>query len=191
MRKLKLIVWGFIFATGINQVAIPVSEPFSRDYREAMLIEKYFIDHNPSIAKSPRILKEIRSFIAYKKNLSRKYGLDLYVELVRPMYESCTFERPNALTKGHSGETGWEQIMPKTGKDLGYTKAKLKILRYNLECGAKFYKDLLTMYRGDYARALAYYNGGWRWCKINDAIRYSNRIIALRNDLVHYLNQHL
>ena len=191
MRMIKFIVWAFIFATGCNQIAIPLATSTDRAYREACLIERYFVMKNPSIAKNPRIMKEIRSMIAHKRLLSNKYGLDLYLELARPMHESCWFERINSLTKGGSGEIGWEQIMPSTGRFLGYSPAKLKVLKYNLECGAKFYHDLLVKHHGNHGKALAEYNGGGKWYKIIPAILYSNRVISMRNDLVQYINKYL
>ena len=191
MKMMKFLIWTFIFATGTNQIVIPASTVISRDLKESILIEKYFISKNPSIAKNKIVLKEIRSLIASKRLLAKKYGLDLYLELARPQHESKYFEKPNALTKGKAGEKGWEQIMPSTGKHLGYSVEKLKVLKYNLECGAKFYHDLLVQYHGDHARALAYYNGGGNFMKIPQALWYSYRVITMRNDLVNYINKHI
>lgn len=191
MKTASLIVWALIFILGNNNFLTPIDQISTREYRESALIEKYFISKNPSIAKKPKVLKEIRSLIHHKKILSQKYGLDYYVELSRPQYESESFRRINILTKGKAGETGWEQIMRKTGESLGYNQSKLKVLYYNLECGTKFYKDLLDKYKGNYGKALAYYNGGGKWYKINNTILYSIKIINMRNELVNYLNRYL
>ena len=191
MKIIKLFLWALIFVMGNNKFLIPIDKTSTREYREAVLIERYFISKHPCIAKKPKVLKEIRSMIYHKRILSEKYGIDYYLELTRPMHESERFRKINSLTKGKAGETGWEQIMPKTGKMLGYDKKKLKILKFNLECGSKFYSQLVKRYKGDYAKALAYYNGGGKFMKIPDAIYYSNRVINMRNDLVSYLNKYL
>jgi soluble lytic murein transglycosylase-like protein len=60
---------------------------------------------------------------------------------------------------GTSGEIGIFQILPSTGRGLGYTVDQLRDPLQNIQAGVKLLKQLLSRY-GDPAAALAAYNWG-------------------------------
>lgn len=60
---------------------------------------------------------------------------------------------------GH-GAIGAMQIMPETGKRLGYTKEQLLDPRYNVEGGARYLSGLAKTFNGDMFLAVSAYNQG-------------------------------
>jgi hypothetical protein len=66
---------------------------------------------------------------------------------------------PNA-PRGADGEFGGMQVMPKTGKGLGYTNKDLADPEKNIEAGLKYLKQNLDAFGGDPKMATVGYNAG-------------------------------
>ncbi len=66
---------------------------------------------------------------------------------------------PNA-PRGTSGEFGIMQVMPKTGKGMGYTNKDLSDPNKNIEAGLKYLKQNLDAFNGDPKLATVGYNAG-------------------------------
>lgn len=66
---------------------------------------------------------------------------------------------PNA-PRGSSGEYGIMQVMPKTGKGLGFTNKDLADPEKNIEAGLKYLKQNLDAFGGDAKLATIGYNAG-------------------------------
>jgi len=67
--------------------------------------------------------------------------------------------RTNAA-RGASGEIGMMQVMPSTGKDLGYDEKKLSIPNQNIKAGIEYLKMGLQATENDPKLAAIFYNGG-------------------------------
>ena len=67
--------------------------------------------------------------------------------------------RTNA-PRGASGEIGMMQVMPSTGKGLGYDEKKLSIPNQNIKAGIEYLKLGLQATENDPTLAAIYYNGG-------------------------------
>lgn len=67
--------------------------------------------------------------------------------------------RTNA-PRGSSGEIGMMQVMPKTGKGLGYDEKKLSIPNQNIKAGIEYLKMGLQATENDPQLAAIFYNGG-------------------------------
>ena len=67
--------------------------------------------------------------------------------------------RTNA-PRGASGEIGMMQVMPSTGKGLGYDEKKLSIPNQNIKAGIEYLKLGLQATENDSKLAAIYYNGG-------------------------------
>ena len=67
--------------------------------------------------------------------------------------------RTNA-PRGASGEIGMMQVMPSTGKGLGYDEEKLSIPNQNIKAGIEYLKLGLQATENDPTLAAIYYNGG-------------------------------
>jgi soluble lytic murein transglycosylase-like protein len=64
----------------------------------------------------------------------------------------------NSLARSSKGAKGLMQLMDSTAKDMGVANSYSG--RQNVMGGAKYLKQLLTMYKGDESKALAAYNAG-------------------------------
>ena len=62
--------------------------------------------------------------------------------------------------RGASGEIGMMQVMPSTGKGLGYDEKKLSIPNQNIKAGIEYLKLGLQATENDPTLAAIYYNGG-------------------------------
>lgn len=67
--------------------------------------------------------------------------------------------RPN-VGRGNSGEIGLMQVMPNTGKSMGFTEEDLSNPQKNIEAGVRFLRQALDATKNDPKLAAAYYNGG-------------------------------
>ena len=67
--------------------------------------------------------------------------------------------RPN-VKDGDAGEIGLMQVMPPTGKDLGYSEKDLRSVENNIAAGIKYLKQGLDATDNDPRLTAAYYNGG-------------------------------
>ena len=67
--------------------------------------------------------------------------------------------RTNA-PRGANGEIGMMQVMPSTGKGLGYDEEKLSIPNQNIKAGIEYLKLGLQASENDPTLAAIYYNGG-------------------------------
>jgi len=85
---------------------------------------------------------------------ARRHGLD--PDLVMAVASVESGFRPQALSP--KGAQGLMQLMPKTASSLGVADAFDPA--QNLDGGARHLGQLLTLYGGDLARALAAYNAG-------------------------------
>jgi soluble lytic murein transglycosylase-like protein len=81
---------------------------------------------------------------------------ELSEDLLRSMIKQESGFHPCAVSP--KGAQGLMQIMPATGAELGL-KDPFDAAQ-NIEAGARFFKQLLTRYNGDLAKALAAYNAG-------------------------------
>ena len=85
---------------------------------------------------------------------ARRHGLD--PDLVMAVVSVESGFRPQAVSP--KGAQGLMQLMPKTASSLGVADAFDPA--QNLDGGARYLGQLLTLYGGDLARALAAYNAG-------------------------------
>ena len=67
--------------------------------------------------------------------------------------------RPD-VKDGADGEIGMMQVMPKTGKGMGYSEKDLRDEAKNIEAGIKYIKQGLVASNNDPLLTAAYYNGG-------------------------------
>lgn len=67
--------------------------------------------------------------------------------------------KPN-VGRGNSGEIGLMQVMPDTGKSMGFTEEDLSNPQKNIEAGVRFLRKALDATNNDPKLAAAYYNGG-------------------------------
>ncbi len=86
--------------------------------------------------------------------LAAKEGIDPY--LLRAMAEVESQFDPKAVSP--LGSTGLLQVMPATA--LKYGARNLQDPTQVMAAGARYLKSLLTRYKGDWAKAVAAYNGG-------------------------------
>jgi Transglycosylase SLT domain len=94
---------------------------------------------------------DLRAFAAAA---ARRHGLD--PELVMAVVSVESGFRPEAVSP--KGARGLMQLMPRTAESLGVENAFDPA--QNLEGGARHLGQLLTLYGGDLAKALAAYNAG-------------------------------
>ncbi len=88
------------------------------------------------------------------RNTAVRHGLDPDLVLAVASVESGF--RPEAVSP--KGALGLMQLMPKTAEALGVENALDPV--QNLDGGARYLGQLLTLYGGDLTRALAAYNAG-------------------------------
>ncbi len=67
--------------------------------------------------------------------------------------------RPN-VKDGDAGEIGLMQVMPPTGKDMGYSEKDLRDVEKNIAAGIRYLKQGLDATDNDPRLTAAYYNGG-------------------------------
>jgi soluble lytic murein transglycosylase-like protein len=91
----------------------------------------------------------------------------LYPELLHAVVRAESSYNPNAVS--HAGAVGLMQLMPATARRYGVTDSRDP--RANLKGGARYLRDLLTLYRNNLKLALAAYNAGE-----NAVEKYGNRI---------------
>ncbi len=127
---------------------------------------------------SDRLMERARSRVdqaAYQKNLARYSTMiddvakrnRLYPELLHAVIKAESGYNPNAVSR--AGAVGLMQLMPDTARRYGVTDSRDP--RANLEGGARYLRDLLTLFRNDLKLALAAYNAGENAVK-----RYGNRV---------------
>ena len=88
---------------------------------------------------------------------AKKAGVDPQLAVAIAFKESGL--RMNA-PRGSSGEIGIMQVMPATGKGMGFSEQDLSDPQKNIEAGVKYLKQALSETDGDTKLAAAYYNGG-------------------------------
>ena len=89
--------------------------------------------------------------------MARNAGVDPTLAVAIAFKESGL--RTNA-PRGASGEIGMMQVMPSTGKGLGYDEEKLSIPKQNIKAGIEYLKLGLQASENDPTLAAIYYNGG-------------------------------
>jgi hypothetical protein len=89
--------------------------------------------------------------------MAKKAGVDPNLAVAIAFKESGL--RTNA-PRGASGEIGMMQVMPSTGKGLGYDEEKLSIPNQNIKAGIEYLKLGLQASENDPTLAAIYYNGG-------------------------------
>ena len=82
---------------------------------------------------------------------------------------------PRAI--GRKKEIGLMQILPSTGRMLGYSRADLFCPQKNVAAGTEYLEMLLTQFDGDTRRALAGYNCGP--AKARRCLGYADRVLKL------------
>lgn len=88
---------------------------------------------------------------------ARRAGVDPKLAVAIAFKESSLRANP---PRGSSGEIGIMQIMPGTGRGMGYDEKKLQTLEDNIEAGIKYLKQGLQATGNDPKLAAVYYNGG-------------------------------
>jgi hypothetical protein len=88
---------------------------------------------------------------------ARRAGVDPNLAVAIAFRESNLRANP---PRGSSGEIGIMQIMPGTGRGMGYDEKKLQSVDDNIEAGIKYIKQGLQATGNDPKLASVYYNGG-------------------------------
>ena len=89
--------------------------------------------------------------------MARNAGVDPTLAVAIAFKESGLRTNP---PRGASGEIGMMQVMPSTGKGLGYDEEKLSIPNQNIKAGIEYLKLGLQASENDPTLAAIYYNGG-------------------------------
>ena len=89
--------------------------------------------------------------------MARNAGVDPTLAVAIAFKESGLRTNP---PRGASGEIGMMQVMPSTGKGLGYDEEKLSIPNQNIKAGIEYLKLGLQATENDPTLAAIYYNGG-------------------------------
>ena len=89
--------------------------------------------------------------------MARNAGVDPTLAVAIAFKESALRTNP---PRGASGEIGMMQVMPSTGKGLGYDEKKLSIPNQNIKAGIEYLKLGLQATENDPTLAAIYYNGG-------------------------------
>jgi len=106
--------------------------------RYSRLYAKYFTDnkqvrsHQRARLKSFEGKKMISKYDPLVQQYSKKYGFD-WRFITAQMFQESRFD-PNA--RSHAGAIGLMQIMPATGKQLGFSKLKTPVI--NIHAGTKY-----------------------------------------------------
>ena len=90
-------------------------------------------------------------------NAARRAGVDPRLAVAIAFQESKLRSNP---PRGADGEIGMMQVMPTTGKGLGFDEKQLSNLDQNIEAGIKYLKQGLEATGNDSQLAAIYYNGG-------------------------------
>ncbi len=91
----------------------------------------------------------------------------LYPELLHAVVKAESAYDPNAVSR--AGAVGLMQLMPQTAKRFGVVNSRDP--KANVEGGARYLRELLTMYKNNIKLALAAYNAGERAVE-----KYGNKI---------------
>ncbi len=97
---------------------------------------------------------EQRPYHAEIAHASREHGLDAALVHAVVTVES----NYNVVAVSRAGATGLMQLMPGTAQRFGVTR--MRDANDNLAGGARYLRELLTMFNGDLRLALAAYNAG-------------------------------
>ena len=111
------------------------------------------------------------------EQVSRTYGLES--ALVHAVISVESRYDPKAVSK--KGAVGLMQLMPETAKRYGVTDAFDPV--QNVAGGARYLRDLLTLFHSDVSLAVAAFNAGE-----NAVMKYGNRIPPYR-ETVRYVPQ--
>jgi soluble lytic murein transglycosylase-like protein len=107
----------------------------------------------------------IRRYSPIIETASRSHGVE--VALVHAVITAESGYNPGAVSR--AGARGLMQLMPETARRYGVRN--IMDPSENIQGGVKYLRELLTMFNGDKALAVAAYNAGE-----NAVIRYGNRI---------------
>ena len=88
---------------------------------------------------------------------AKRAGVDPRLAIAIAYQESKLRANP---PRGASGEIGMMQIMPGTGRGMGYNEKQLSDVDKNIEAGIKYLKQGLQATENDPKLAAIYYNGG-------------------------------
>lgn len=88
---------------------------------------------------------------------ARREGVDPKLAVAIAFRESSLRSNP---PRGSSGEIGIMQVMPGTGRGIGFDEKKLQDIDQNIEAGIKYLKQGLQATGNDPKLAAVYYNGG-------------------------------
>lgn len=88
---------------------------------------------------------------------AKRAGVDPSLAVAIAFQESKLRSNP---PRGSSGEIGMMQVMPGTGRGMGYDEKKLLNIDQNIEAGVKYLKKGLEATGNDPQLAAIYYNGG-------------------------------
>ena len=125
--------------------------------------------------RKPATLRPRFNANAYKRNLDKYAPIieevaartRLYPELLHAVVMAESSYDPEAVSP--TGAVGLMQLMPETAKRYGV--ANIRDPKANLEGGARYLRDLLTMFSNNLKLALAAYNAGE-----NTVRKYGNRV---------------
>ncbi len=88
---------------------------------------------------------------------ARRAGVDPNLAVAIAFKESSLRANP---PRGSSGEIGIMQVMPGTGRGIGFNEKQLGNVENNIEAGIKYLKQALQATGNDPKLAAVYYNGG-------------------------------
>ncbi len=111
-----------------------------------------------SLAPPENGLLERRPYHGAVQAAAGRFRLD--PALIHAVIEVESKYNPNAVSG--KGAIGLMQVMPETGRRYGVRALELRVPEKNIATGAQYLADLLRLFRGDVALALAGYNAGER-----------------------------
>jgi soluble lytic murein transglycosylase-like protein len=167
-----IFIMGFIWGT-----MSPGEGKSVKNYQKLVRTEHWLVKKNP---KLKRRLPEIREAINQINNQALEKGIPFELALSVAIHESGWFSLPNWRTKGAAGEIGWYQIMPSTGRWLGYSTNQLKYTKVNIKAGVQYLSDQKC---SDIVKTLRRYNGGPRGHRNPATKTYANKVLLVYKSL--------
>jgi len=139
--------------------------PKNSGYKRLVKTWKGWVEHDPSRFSSRDFKRNMKKYSPAVDNVARAYNIPR--TLLHAIITAESAYDPAAVSR--AGAVGLMQLMPATARRYG---VKNRLNPYeNIQGGSRYFRDLLIMFDGDLALALAAYNAGENAVK-----KYGNKI---------------